>query len=52
MGNVKQNSLMDFFAKYKDWQFLMESGARFQILAESFMNVECSICPPLDSDNI
>ena len=38
-----------FFAEYNEVLVLIDSGARFQILAASHMNVEVRILPPESS---
>ena len=49
IGRVKLFSLMLFLAMYKVVLALIESGARFQILAESLIKDESKIWQPVDS---
>ena len=43
IGRLKMKFLMFFLAKVNDELILIDSGTRFQILAESFLNVEFEI---------
>ena len=43
IGSLKMNFLMFFLAIVNDELILIDSGTRFQILAESFLNVEFEI---------
>ena len=43
IGGLKMKFLIFFLAKVIDELILIDSGTRFQILAESFLNVEFEI---------
>ena len=43
IGSLKMNFLMFFLDIVNDELILIDSGTRFQILAESFLNVEFEI---------
>ena len=46
IGRLKMNFLMFFLAIFNDELILIDSGTRFQILAESFLKVEFKILQP------
>ena len=51
IGRLKMKFLMFFLAIVIDELILIDSGTRFQVLAESFLNVEFKILQPYVSFN-